>query len=93
MEISGNVLIMIPAEDLESLKRGIQQIINQLDQLIKAQSREKTIVANYITGQEFMDAVHIRRWKFNQLIVDNKIKTIKKKRKIYVPARDREVFH
>jgi hypothetical protein len=32
-----------------------------------------------------MDAVKIRRWKFDQLIAGNLIKTIKKKRKIYVP--------
>ncbi|MDP4244550.1 MAG: hypothetical protein Q8932_01770 [Bacteroidota bacterium] len=39
-----------------------------------------------------MDAVRIRRWKFNQLIAGNKIKTIKKRRKIYVLATEIDRF-
>jgi hypothetical protein len=39
-----------------------------------------------------MQAVHIRRWKFDQLIAGNKIKAIKKKRKIYVLASEIERY-
>ena len=40
----------------------------------------------------YMNAVGIKRWKFNQLIECNKIRTIKKKRKIYVPTGEVERF-
>jgi hypothetical protein len=38
-----------------------------------------------VTAIEFMQAVRIRRWKFNCLVSSGKIITLKKKRKIYVP--------
>jgi len=78
--------MMIPAKELESLKQGQQQILEQLNQLKSAKAPQRIIAPTYITAQEFMQAVRIRRWKFDQLIGGNKIKAIKKKRKIYVLA-------
>jgi hypothetical protein len=79
-------MILIPAEELESLKRGQQQIIDQLDQFKQSWLNRNNPSQQYITSKEFMEAVRIRRWKFDQLISTNMLKTIKKKRKIYVLA-------
>ena len=78
------ILIMIPAEELEELKKGQQLILDQLNRRNSAKSEEKSLAPSHISAKQFMDAVDIRRWKFNQLIAQNKIRTIKKKRKIYV---------
>lgn len=40
----------------------------------------------YITAMEFTHEVRIGRTKFDQLVAANKVKTIKKDRKIHVPA-------
>lgn len=48
--------------------------------------QNNTIPVNNITAVEFMAAVRIKRTKFDRLVAANKIKTIKKKRKIYVPV-------
>jgi len=58
----------------------------KLDEIKIAMSTEGRIGARFITSSEFMEAVKIRRWKFDQLIGQNKIKAIKKERKIYVLA-------
>jgi len=39
-----------------------------------------------ITAKEFMKVVRMCRSKFDQLVIAGKIKTIKKRRKIYVPV-------
>jgi hypothetical protein len=87
-----HILVMIPAEELESLKQGQQQILEHLNQLRSTKVPERGITPSYVTAQEFMQAVHIRRWKFDQLIAGNKIKAIKKKRKIYVLASEIERY-
>ena len=43
-------------------------------------------LSEYITANEFMQAVKIGRTKFDQLVQSNKVKTIKMHRKIYVPV-------
>lgn len=43
-------------------------------------------IVPFITAMEFMQAVRIGRTKFDQLVAANKVKTIKKDRKIYVPV-------
>jgi hypothetical protein len=89
MNINGNILVMIPAEDLEALKQRIEQVLVEIGEIRKGLMPAKVEAPQtrlFLTALEFMNAVHIRRWKFDQLIADNKIKVIKKKRKIYVPA-------
>ncbi len=39
-----------------------------------------------------MEAIRIGRWKFNQLILENKIRIVKKKRKIYVAITEVERY-
>ena len=80
-----NVLIMIPAEELESIKQMQQQMLELLQQTKNENSKSSAGHSGYITAQEFMKEIRIKRWKFDQLIAGNKIKTLKKKRKIYVP--------
>lgn len=77
-------LVMISKEELTSLQETQQEILKQLQNLQSLQS--STIPIKHITAKEFMAAVRIGRSKFDQLVVLNKVKTIKKKRKIYVPV-------
>lgn len=88
----GATLIMIPAEELELIKTKQQEILNKLDDLKAPPAGGHHLAVNYITAIEFMDAVRIRRSKFDELVANNKIKSIKKKRKIYVPVSEIERY-
>lgn len=76
-------LVMIPLQELNFLKATQQEILQQLKELRSTQP--KTLQANHLTAMEFMAAVKICRSKFDQLVSTNKIRIVKKKRKIYVP--------
>ena len=71
--------------ELEVLKQCQRAILERLANACDTKS-SRTLELTYVTAKQFMDAVHIRRWKFNQLIANNKIKSIKKSRRIYVPV-------
>lgn len=76
-------LVMVPQETLAELVTAQQDILQQLKEL---NTRGPTgVPVKHITALEFMEAVRIKRTKFDQLVDLNKIKTIKKRRKIYVP--------
>ena len=96
MEVSSNILVMIPGEEWNSLKLKVQQVIDQLDQvrleIAKAQQPQKNSYPGYLTVGGFMEAVHIGRWKFDELVAKNMIRTVKKKRKIYIPMGEVERF-
>ena len=77
-------LVIIPEEELTNIQTTQQEILRQLQSLQSFSS--STVQARHITAKEFMAAVRICRSKFDQLVSENKIKTIKKRRKIYVPA-------
>lgn len=81
---AGQILILIPKEELDQIKNNQQQIIELLKQAGQA-SKGGPRYAEYISAEEFMQECNIKRWKFDQLIAGNLIKTLKKKRKIYVP--------
>jgi hypothetical protein len=70
-------------DGLMELKKGQQEILNRVDKMLPGYLG---IVPEYIPAMDFMKKVGIERWKFNQLMAGNLIKTIKKKRKIYVLA-------
>ncbi len=76
-------LVMIPQEELTNLKLTQQEILKQLQNLQIPPSG--SIQIKNITAKEFMVAVRICRSKFDQLVNRNKIRIIKKGRKIYVP--------
>lgn len=76
-------LAMIPLQDLNLLKATQQEILQQLKELRSTQTN--ILPVNHLTAMEFMAAVKICRSKFDQLVSTNKIRIVKKKRKIYVP--------
>lgn len=76
-------LVMIPQDELNNLKTTQQEILKQLQNLQIPSSG--SIQIKNITAKEFMSAVRICRSKFDQLVNQNKIRIIKKGRKIYVP--------
>lgn len=82
-------LVMIPQEELASLQMTQQEILKQLQRL---QIPPAGIQIKNITAKEFMSAVRICRSKFDQLVNQNKIKIIKKRRKIYVPVSEIEHY-
>jgi len=54
------------------------------DLMARERSPAAGMFASYITAIEFMKAVRIGRRKFDQLVQINKMKTIKKDRKVYL---------
>jgi hypothetical protein len=77
--------ILVGRQDIESIKKSQQDILNKLEELDKKDKSSQVLNNPYVTAIEFMQAVRIRRWKFNCLVSSEKIMSIKKKRKIYVP--------
>lgn len=90
METQSMNLVMIPQEELNNLKSTQQEILKQLQNIQSLNS--PTVPVKHITAIEFMKAVRICRSKFDQLVSQNKIKTIKKRRKIYVPTSEVERY-
>jgi len=83
MNTENMALVMIPKEEWTGLLAAQEDILQQLKDL-NTNSRSD-IPLKYVTAKEFMCTVRIKRTKFDQLVSTNKIKIIKKKRKIYVP--------
>jgi SAM-dependent MidA family methyltransferase len=77
--------ILVGKQDIEILKKTQQDILRKLEDLNNNGKSTAILQSSYVTANEFMQAVRIRRWKFNCLIRAEKIMSIKKKRKIYVP--------
>ena len=83
MDSSNMTLVMLPKEAWDVVITSQQDILRQIKEM---NTKEQAgILIKNITAQEFMQAVRIKRTKFDQLVVQNKIKIIKKRRKIYVP--------
>jgi hypothetical protein len=83
--------LLIGKSDIDAIKNGQEVILKKLDKLGKDKSN-LIIPDPYITAMEFMRAVRIKRWKFNYLVGEGKVKIIKKKRKIYVPKEEVERY-
>jgi hypothetical protein len=84
--------ILVGRQDIESIKKSQQDILNKLEELDKKEKSSDGLNSPYITAIEFMQAVRIRRWKFNCLVSSGEIMTLKKKRKIYVPKGEIERY-
>lgn len=78
--------------ELAKLVQGIADLASILNDLKKEIPSRATITSGYIPAMEYMRAVGIKRWKFDRLIADNKIRAVKKKRKIYVPVGEVERY-
>jgi len=89
-DLQNITLVMIPAEDLESIKNSQQKILQQLQALDRVDLG--SIPVKNITAKEFMAAIRICRTKFDRLVSMNKIRIIKTKRKIYVPVSEVERY-
>lgn len=86
MKIAASTLVMIPQQEWDTFREQQEEIVMMIKTL--SQKSEHKIPVNYITAKEFMDAVRIKRTKFDKLVQSNSIKTIKKERKIYVPLQE-----
>ena len=85
-------LIVIPEQEWLEIKETQQKILNIVRAYCEPKREIKEHPSGFLTALEFMHAVKIKRWKFNQLIRQNKIKAIKKRRKIYVPIGEVERY-
>lgn len=90
METQNMTFIMIPKEEWAALLSSQQDILELLKGLHS--KGPAGIPVRHITAKEFMESVRIKRTKFDQLVLHNKIKIIKKRRKIYVPVSEVERY-
>lgn len=86
MANEGMTFIMIPQKEWNYIRDQQKEILDQIKML--QEKRHNEIPMNYITAKEFMDTLRIKRTKFDQLVQTNKIRIIKKERKIYVPVKE-----
>ncbi len=86
------VFVTIQASEWSELKDTMQKVLNIVRAYCEPKREIREHTSGYLTALEFMHAVKIKRWKFNQLINENKLKAIKKKRKVYVPVSEVERY-
>ena len=84
-------VVVVPETEWKRLLTGQAELLKLLKEL-RRHSPGVSSVVPYITAMEFMQAVRIGRTKFDQLVAANKVKTIKKDRKIYVPVGEVERY-
>jgi hypothetical protein len=90
VNLNGTAFVVVTEDELAELSKKLNQILLDLQTLKMIEKKASEPKPNpnpeMLPALAFMKAVHIGRWKFDQLVQANKIKTIKKKRKIYVPG-------
>ena len=80
-------MIVLPEEEWGQFKASQNEIILLLKDFKNSfKPSVSRSLSEYLTAKEFMEAVNIRRTKFDQLVQTNRIKIIKRLRKIYVPV-------
>lgn len=84
--------LLVGRAEIEAIKSCQLEILKKLNELDKNNQNRNVLDSPYVTALEFMKAVRIRRWKFNCLVKSEKIMTVKKKRKIYVPKGEIERY-
>ncbi len=90
MDLKDATIIMIPAETLQKLQATLEEILKRL--IDKPAADKPNPQPKFLTALQFMEAIDIKRTKFDELVKSGKIKIIKKKRKIYVPATEVERY-
>ena len=88
---NGVKVLIIPEEEWKKLADGQAELLRLLKDLAGRDVSAGKVVP-FITAIEFMNAVRIGRTKFDQLVAENQIRTIKKGRKIYVPIGEVERY-
>lgn len=91
-EMHSDLMLLVGKKELDEIRRNQEEILKRLNQLSAPMRMDAGIPNPYVTAGEFMLAVRIRRWKFNQLVMTGKIMSLKKKRKIYVPKGEIERY-
>ena len=84
-------VVVVPEAEWRKMLEGQAELLLLVHEL-KGRVPAAATVVHYITAMEFMQAVRIGRTKFDQLVAANKVKTIKKDRKIYVPVGEVERY-
>lgn len=84
-------ILVIPEAEWKQVLASQLEIMKLLKDLAGRDGPAGKVIP-FITAIEFMTAVRIGRTKFDQLAAANKIKTIKKGRKIYVPIGEVERY-
>ena len=79
-------LVVLPEEEWTAIKEKNEQILALLKESKQLAPQPTGSIVGYITPKEFMTAIRIKRTKFDQLVGSGKIKVIKKRHKIYIPA-------
>lgn len=85
MQTNVTTYVAVSEDQWNSLNDKLQEILDKLNRSVST-TTVSPIEIRYITALEFMNAVRIKQTKFDQLVQLNKIKIIKKKRKIYLPV-------
>jgi hypothetical protein len=80
-------IVEIPLEDFQEIRADLKESRANQQKIIGALEGVRLLNrTEYLTAQEFMDAVKIKRWKFNQLRDDGDIQVIQKGKKLYVSS-------
>ena len=90
MNVQAMTMVVIPEREWLSIKETQQEILKVLQAI--APYNNSNTSSRFITAKEFMEAVKIKRTKFDQLVNTSKIQVIKKRRKIYVHVREIERY-
>jgi len=81
---TNTIMVLVPEAEWSQIKDTQLRILEVLKELDN--KKNEAVKIKNITALEFMSAVRIKRTKFDKLVAENKIKTIKKGRKIYLPV-------
>jgi helix-turn-helix protein len=70
---------MIPEERIQSIESSLKEVLLALKNIKPGNDSP-----DMLTPKEVMKILKIGRWKFDQLIADNELEYVRKKRKIYI---------
>ena len=82
MNTSIKQVVEISQDDFNKLIENLDEIKNSLRELGAIRQPE------YLTVNQFMDQAKISRWKFNELRNSFRLRTIRRGKKIYIPANE-----
>lgn len=93
MNVEGTTtFVLIPEEEWKGIRHTQQEILQWIRKQNEPATTHDQVSSNYITAIEFMEAVRIRRSKFDELVATQQLKVVKKKRKIYVAVSEIERY-
>lgn len=87
--MTNNYMTIVPNNELKEIKEVLKTLASKLD---SNGAYNNSNIPEYLTAVEFMERLSISRSKFDMLVLKGKIRTIKKGRKIYVPATEVERY-